>query len=115
MSPSSTSKASWHCKPENGSVWGAAAGIAMDRGDYAKASELLKIAEEKTPGTPQSIIEGARLAFRTEPPEQAADKLKRAIAHIQNNPILMRQSDLALMRKELDELNSNIEASSSHS
>lgn len=102
-------------QPENGSVWGAAAGIAMDRGDYVKARKLLKIAEEKTPGTPQSIIESARLASRTEPPEQAAEKLNRAIAHIQNNPMLMRQSDLALMQKELGELTTRIAASSCHS
>ena len=90
--------------PDEGSAWAAAAGIAMDRGDYSRALELLQVAGEKSPGSPQEIIESARLAFRTEPSEIAISKLERALAMLRDNPMVMRQSDGALLREELAEL-----------
>lgn len=89
---------------DSGTVWAAAAGIAVDSGDYDRARELLAIAHQKTPGTPQQLIEAARLSIRVDPPDAAIENLRRAIGALEENPLMLRQSDLESLRQELTRL-----------
>lgn len=93
--------------PEMGAICAAAAGVAADRGDIARARELLVKAGELTPGTPQELAEDAHLSVRTEAAPVAIPKLKRAIAAFEANPLLLRKSELKSLRQELATLSSD--------
>lgn len=89
------------CNPLIGAFYAAEAGIAADQGEFEVARELLRKAGEIAPGTPQELVEDARLAMRTESQPIAIQKLQRAIEALKANPLILRQSELASLQREL--------------
>ncbi len=92
------------CNPQIGAFYAAEAGIAADQGEFDVARDLLRKAGEIAPGTPQELVEDARLAIRTEPQPITIQKLKRAIEALKANPLILRQSELKSLRRELNRL-----------
>lgn len=87
--------------PQIGAFYAAEAGIAADQGEFEVARELLRKAGEIAPGTPQELVEDARLAMRTQPPPVVIQKLQRAIEALNANPFILRQSERASLQREL--------------
>jgi len=96
------------CNPQIGAYYAAEAGIAVDQGDFESARDLLRKAGEVAPGTPQELIEEARLALRTESGPIVIQKLQRAIDALKANPLILRQSELVSLRQQLAQLNREV-------
>lgn len=90
--------------PHSGSIWAGAAGIEIDSGNYDRAREFLARAQELEPGTPQELAETARLAICVDPPSMAREKLQRAIIAYEANPLMLRPSEIRLLRVALQSL-----------
>lgn len=75
--------------------------LALERGDQPGAQQLIREAEELSPGDTFVQLCEAEIALKTESPEQARETVERTLAAAEANPYLFMRPEVSRLRESL--------------
>jgi len=90
-------------EPEDGTGQAIAAGIALDRGESARAQELIAQALDRSPGDVYLLVIGAEIALQTQPLEVARSVVAAAVSAVRTNPLVFLETDVSQIEHKLAE------------